>query len=71
MEKGGKEVSKIRKMMNHPIMNKLCHRYQWFGKLLCWLDINHSLVMVDIRAEPFEIVSKCKYCGKEFRGEKK
>lgn len=56
--------------MNHPIINKLCHKYQWFGKLLCKANINHSLVVTAIHTEPFDIIAKCKYCGKEFRGEK-
>lgn len=64
-------MSKFRKMMNHPIMNKLCHKYQWLGKLLCKLDINHSLVVISICEKPFDIITECKYCGKEFRGEKK
>ena len=63
-------MSKFRKMMNHPIVNKLCHKYQWFGKLLCKANINHSLVITDIHIVPFDIEVKCKYCGKKFRGEK-
>ena len=62
-------MSKFIKMMNHPIINKLCHKYRWLGKLLCKLNINHSLVVTAIHTEPLDIIAKCKYCGKEFRGE--
>lgn len=63
-------MSKLIKMMNHPIINKLCHKYQWFGKLLCKVNVNHSLLVTAIYTEPFDIIAKCKYCGKEFRGVK-
>lgn len=58
----------IKKLLNNPIINRMCHKYQWLGKLLCRLNLNHSLYITGLR--DLEITARCRYCGKEFKGEK-
>ena len=57
------------KWLRHPIINKLCHKYQWLGKLMCRLNLNHSLYITGLVCSPLKITAVCKYCGKEFESE--
>lgn len=61
----------VRELLHHPRMNMACHKYKLLGKLLCKLNLNHSLYITGLRSQPFNIVARCRYCGKEFEGVKK
>jgi hypothetical protein len=60
----------IKKLLSHPIIDAMCHKYQWLGKFMCKHNLNHSLVIKGFNPKTLKIIARCKYCGKEFKGEK-
>ena len=60
----------IKKLLHHPIINRMCHKYQWLGKFMCKHNLNHAIYITGLRSRPLEITARCRYCGKEFKGEK-
>lgn len=63
-------MNKLKKLLNRPVVSKWCYKYSLLGKLLCKLNLDHSLILTGFNPQTLHTTAKCKYCGKQFESKR-
>lgn len=62
---------RIKQFFNQPYFNILCFKYSFIGKIMCKLNLNHSLRLIKIEGDTVipTLTARCIYCSKVFRSD--
>ena len=64
---------RIKQFFNQPYFNILCFNHPFIGKIMCKLNLNHSIKLINIDPKPDGsipvLTGRCVYCGKIFKSD--